>query len=93
MQPLKIFLGFRAIWIAPHCFDFAFNTILFNVFFELPSIIILEAFLSLKTRVHAVKFLFYYAAPFLMEQAYKIQEKHLVTAKYNSSFYHFGQSA
>ena len=39
MQPINFFLGFRAIWI-PHCFDCAFNTILFNVFFELPSIII-----------------------------------------------------
>ena len=41
MQPLNIFLGFRAIWMGPHLFDFAFNKIFFKVFFELPSIIIL----------------------------------------------------
>ena len=37
----QLFLGFRAVWRAPHCFDCAFNTILVNVFFELYSIIIL----------------------------------------------------
>ena len=89
MQPINFFLGLRAIWMTPHCFDCACQH-LFGAPLHYHSVSVLIP--HDQSTCSEVSFLIILPF-FLMEQANKIRKKPLLTVKYNSSFYHCGQSA